>query len=1327
MKKAINKLAKIVLLIAMIFSDLMTPISVLAEEFDLNVSTALPEKGDIRLDGVISDTGSVTVTEGTLVEGGDVQVSKTVSKTDTLGRYKVEFNILGKDRQDKIETTKPIYLVVVFDTSGSMICDSSNDSYSYDNYDDAYDNGERYYDYNEHRHKRVEPASYTADDDKTIWCSNASKDSSYILSSKWENAVDGAVDFSEAFYGMDANTYISVVTFASNATTAPDFQHRELTSGEFGHPVGATNLKQGILNAQTKLESIDDANAQKYILVIGDGAPTEGGYGGISATQAAKNAANNAKLAGTKIFSIGYGIETGSDAEEVLMDVSSNDEENSNYYQPASVDGLTESLQVIFEELGELKKAGSNATLTDTIGGAFSIVGTGAKKYTSPVISEITQDATLANGQKIEFYVDIDQNSPTGWYKTNDGFNLVYTDSNGVSQTISSTKDPEVYWINPVFSNESIDKNTTNIVVNSSNDVVNYSVNYSVKVEDIEKNSTVTTTIIDTLPYEIDLSKSNLNGGVYDNATKTITWTINRSVVSFTEELNINETINYSVVYKNFANVSSLQNNNLVNNVSGQTTVNGKVSTGVNDDASVSVNINGTLNVSYVDEQGNNLTDVISSTKAVGTSYATEQKDFYGYTFKEVSGATSGEYIEGTINVVYSYTKNNGNVEDTIVKNGPDKINSIDSTFEYTLDYDAVVDNYIGEVTLEVTDVLPFEVLEFIELDNRCEFDSKTNTIICTEDYTINETNKQIDESFKVFVKYKNINNENVVNEVSAKLTNGEVKTDDVVTVVQKGKLNVIYKTDDGIIFEQLPETEELGGTSYTTSEKDYYGYTLTKIPENKDGKYIANSTITVEYIYTKNAGKVEDAIVKNGPNKVSSIEETFEYTLNYSATIDEYVGDVTLKLVDTLPYKVSKIIELDKSCSLNATTNQIICTKTYENINEKNKTINDSFKIFIKYENVTNEKVNNIVNSELIFGNSSVKNDSNKETIIEKGKLNVIYKTTDGVILEQLPETEEMGGVEYTTEEKSFYGYTLTGMPENKDGVYVANSTITVEYIYTKNAGEVKDEKVSKDGDDSVEGINEAFNYTISYNSTVEEYVGEVTLEVTDILPFEIDLEKSNIAGGEYNKEDKTITWEVTKTISENDKVVSFEKEISLYYINVDSDEVSNKLETKLVYGNKDKTNEDEFVTVVEKGEVNVYYVVKVDNKYIPLNIYAKDEFGNILPGFVNIDINDVNLLGRIDDIFETTFREINGHKFIGLYEGNLSMDSSELIKLDGNLVTGKYTKEVQEFTYVYDVEKGLGTDIPPKTGVEAPYNMFEFVNYLVLLFVGVFLKKRV
>ena len=90
MKKASKKIAKILLLIAMIFSDLMSPISVLADELSQN-----PTKGDIRLNGEISDTGSVTVEVGSLTNEGDVKVTKTVSKTDTLGRYKVEFEMKG--------------------------------------------------------------------------------------------------------------------------------------------------------------------------------------------------------------------------------------------------------------------------------------------------------------------------------------------------------------------------------------------------------------------------------------------------------------------------------------------------------------------------------------------------------------------------------------------------------------------------------------------------------------------------------------------------------------------------------------------------------------------------------------------------------------------------------------------------------------------------------------------------------------------------------------------------------------------------------------------------------------------------------------------------------------------------------------------------------------------------------------------------------------------------------------------------------------------------------------------------------------------------------
>jgi hypothetical protein len=216
------------------------------------------------------------------------------------------------------------------------------------------------------------------------------------------------------------------------------------------------------------------------------------------------------------------------------------------------------------------------------------------------------------------------------------------------------------------------------------------------------------------------------------------------------------------------------------------------------------------------------------------------------------------------------------------------------------------------------------------------------------------------------------------------------------------------------------------------------------------------------------------------------------------------------LEVKDVLPYE----IDVEKSDIAGGIYNKeektIIWTLTKE-ISESDKEISFEKEISLYYINVDSDEVSNKVETKLVYGDNEETNEDEFVTIVEKGKLNVIYKTTDGVILEQLPETEEMGGVEYTTSEKEFYGYTLTEMPENKDGVYVANSTITVTYIYTKNDGEVSEE-VSKDGLETVDGIDSAFNYTITYNGTVDEYVGEVTLEVKDVLPFEIDVEKSTI-----------------------------------------------------------------------------------------------------------------------------------------------------------------------------------------------------------------------
>lgn len=59
------------------------------------------------------------------------RIVKTVKKTDVLGRYEVSFEVKGKNTVTNTMVTKPLYVVIVLDRSGSMVCDDTKDGYSY--------------------------------------------------------------------------------------------------------------------------------------------------------------------------------------------------------------------------------------------------------------------------------------------------------------------------------------------------------------------------------------------------------------------------------------------------------------------------------------------------------------------------------------------------------------------------------------------------------------------------------------------------------------------------------------------------------------------------------------------------------------------------------------------------------------------------------------------------------------------------------------------------------------------------------------------------------------------------------------------------------------------------------------------------------------------------------------------------------------------------------------------------------------------------------------------------------------------------------------------
>lgn len=107
-KKAFYTLFVFIYTIMQIISPVMVSAST---SIDLDNLPTNPEIGDIY---------NSTVTAGSLENEGDVLVTKTVTKTNTLGEYTVTFNIKGKKVTTPTEIKKPLYAVVVFDRSGSM-------------------------------------------------------------------------------------------------------------------------------------------------------------------------------------------------------------------------------------------------------------------------------------------------------------------------------------------------------------------------------------------------------------------------------------------------------------------------------------------------------------------------------------------------------------------------------------------------------------------------------------------------------------------------------------------------------------------------------------------------------------------------------------------------------------------------------------------------------------------------------------------------------------------------------------------------------------------------------------------------------------------------------------------------------------------------------------------------------------------------------------------------------------------------------------------------------------------------------------------------------
>ena len=358
------------------------------------------QKGDIRFGNNISNN-SITVTEGNLVEQGDIQINKTVSKIDDNGNYKVTFEVKGKDVETHTSNKKDVYAVVVLDKSGSM-CNSYN----------------------------------------------CSKDE------KWTSAVNGAKTFASTLHEKLPNAKIALVTFSgskgwgdnayNDTEKLRDFAKADFSNVNFGYPDGGTNLYAGLYEANKLLTSKKvPKDAIKYVVVISDGEPTyyyddngytkgQGSYMNATTERKTKEMAKTVQKS-AEVFAIGYDYNG-----TILSEVAS----GADHVYLSDPTTIVTKFTDIATIMGKAN-AGSDATLTDNIGAKFIMTDAQGNKYTSEKF-----DITEA-GKTFSFNIKINEEDITedGWYPTNADFELTYTDPNGTTKTIKSTKNPEVYWI----------------------------------------------------------------------------------------------------------------------------------------------------------------------------------------------------------------------------------------------------------------------------------------------------------------------------------------------------------------------------------------------------------------------------------------------------------------------------------------------------------------------------------------------------------------------------------------------------------------------------------------------------------------------------------------------------------------------------------------------------------------------------------------------------------------------------------------------------------------------------------------------------------------
>ena len=677
-------------------------------------------------------------------------------------------------------------------------------------------------------------------------------------------------------------------------------------------------------------------------------------------------------------------------------------------------------------------------------------------------------------------------------------------------------------------------------VLTDEKDQVTYKIKYNTQINDYIGKATIIVT--DNLPAQIDETKSDLQGGVYNEKDNTITWEEEVNIDTFT---NGAYTYNFSKTIK-LVYINQDVTEDLVNTVSGETKLyypenypekgGEEVKTDEKEEtATVKQEYKVDKNVEKIWEDNNNIKGKrpnsvlveltadgevvegsqveLNNTNGWEHTYRDLAKyDEYGYEIEysiieEEKNAGDLEYYEdpeinGEENIIVTnrYKLKETALDSDITKETQAVITASNQEVPYTIHYEAQIDEYIGEALVTIVDELPYKIDEDKSNLDGGVYNEELQTITWKEELdhiNTDETGESytVDITKNIVLVYKDLDvtESMVTNKVKGTVELYEteekntVETEENVQVEVEGTVVVKYvEKESGKELETAEEMKGRVGEEYVTLAKDIENYTLVGDTENTRGKY-KEGTIEVIYYYEKTPAKV---IIKYQDEEGKDLipEKVVEGYVSeeYETKVEEIEG---YELVDVIGQESGVMTEDD-----------IIVIYVYKHIEAGG----------VRVEYIDKETGEKLAEDEVIKGNvgdeykterkvienyqKAEPEPTNKEGKMTEEEIVVTYyyeKIPSGKVIVKYVDRETKEEIKYTDDsgEEKTYGYEITG--------YVGEEYKTEEkeipyYKIVENILPVNREGILSQNDETV-----IYYYDkMSFNMEISKKVKTITIK---------------------------------------------------------------------------------------------------------------------------------------------------------------------------------------------------------------------------------------